>query len=319
MRVCEIKEGFFLDDTSILREKTVYSGRQEQTKDTFSFKWKKYDSYNGKTMNSDYRKWLREKYFSNDDAILNKVFFDGSIVLDAGCGAGMSAIDLLGKEKLKKIYYIGVDISEAVDEAKKNMEIIGCIENNEFVQCDLNNIPIKEKVDVIFSEGVLHHTDSTRDAIINLSKRIKQGGFFCFYVYAKKAPIREFTDDYIREYYKDKSNEETWEGLKNLTEFGKLLGDLDITLNIKKDIPFLGIKSGKINLQRFFYWYLFKCYYRPDYSLEEMNHINFDWYRPQNCHRQTPDEVTSWCKEAGLKIERINVEEAGITVVALKE
>ena len=50
-----------------------------------------------------------------------------------------------------------------------------------------------------------------------------------------------------------------------------------------------------------------------------MNHINFDWYRPQNCHRQTPDEVQIWCREAGLKIERMNVEEAGIAVVAQKK
>ena len=218
-----------------------------------------------------------------------------------------------------KIYYIGIDISEAVDEAKKNLDEIGCDGNCEFVQCDLNNIPISKKVDAIISEGVLHHTDSTKDGILNLSKMIKPGGYFCFYVYAKKAPIREFTDDYIRDYFKDKNNEETWIELKKLTKLGKVLGDLNISINIEEDIPFLGIKAGKINLQRFFYWYLFKCFYKEGYDIEEMNHVNFDWYRPQNCHRQTPDEVKKWCEEACLKIERMNVEESGITVVAIKK
>lgn len=319
MRKCEVNGDFFIDGKGILRERAVYSDSQEQTKDTFSFKWKQKGSYCGERMNAKYREWLREKYFANDMDMLEKIFHNGSVALDAGCGAGMSAIGLLG-EKLKDIYYIGVDISSAIEEAQENMEAMGCGQNSEFVQCDLNHIPLTEKVDIILAEGVLHHTDSTKKAIVNLSKRLKSGGgYFLFYVYAKKAPIREFTDDYIRGYFMDKSNEETWEELKGLTRLGKMLGDLGVTLNMEEGIPFLGIKPGETDLQRFFYWNLFKCFYDPEYSLEEMNHINFDWYRPLNCHRQTPEEVAQWCKEAGLKIERMNVEEAGITVVALKE
>jgi len=307
-----------MDTKGILREKTVYSKEQEQTKDTFSFKWGKKESYHGEKMNANYRQWLREKYCSNNDDMLDQILPSGSVILDAGCGVGMSAINLFG-ERLRNVYYVGVDISTAIDEAQKNIKTMGCRENSEFVQCDLNHIPLKEKVDVILSEGVLHHTDSTREAILNLSKLLVSGGYFLFYVYAKKAPIREFTDDYIREYFRYKSNEETWEELRNLTSLGKILGDLNIRLNIEREIPFLGIKSGEIDLQRFFYWYLFKCFYNSEYNLEEMNHINFDWYRPQNCHRQTPDEVKEWCREGGLKIERINVEESGISVVAMKE
>lgn len=104
-----------------------------------------------------------------------------------------------------------------------------------------------------------------------------------------------------------------------MTKLGKQLGDLKITLNIGDEIPFLEIKSGRIDLQRFFYWYLFKCFYHPEYSLKEMEHINFDWYRPQNCFRQTPEEVRMWCKEAGMKIVRMNVEEFSVAVIAQKK
>lgn len=318
MEICRMDKNFFMDDKGILREKAVYSAEQEQTKDTFSFKWKQKDSYSGNKMNTNYGEWLRTKYFSNDENMMDEVFRKGSIVLDAGCGAAMSAIDLIG-ERLKDIYYVGVDISSAIDEAQKNIDEVKCGQNREFVQCDLNNIPLERKVDVIFSEGVLHHTDSPKKSLLNLSGLLMQGGYFLFYVYSKKAPIREFTDDYIRDYFKARSNEETWEGLRSLTKLGKQLGDLKVTLNIEDEIPFLGIKAGKIDLQRFFYWYLFKCFYNSEYSLEEMNHINFDWYRPQNCFRQTPEEVRMWCKEAGMKIVRINVEESGIAVVARKE
>lgn len=318
MKTSEINDNFIIDDKGIMREKAIYSDAQNQTKETFAFKWGKKDSYNSNQMNLSLKNWLMEKYFNNNNAMKNQIFAEGNTVLDAGCGAGMSIINMLG-DKLKKIHYIGVDISDAIDMAWENFERNGFGINSKFIQCDLNHIPITKKVDVIFSEGVLHHTDSTQRSILNLSKLLTGGGYFLFYVYAKKAPIREFTDDYIRAYFKNKSNEETWEELKSLTELGKMLGDLNIILNIENEIPFLGIKSGKVELQRFFYWYLFKCFYNSEYDLEEMNHINFDWYRPQNCHRQTPEEVRTWCTEAGLKIKRMNVEDAGITVVARKE
>ena len=60
-------------------------------------------------------------------------------------------------------------------------------------------------------------------------------------------------------------------------------------------------------------------FYRQDWSIDEMNHINFDWFRPLNCHRQTPEEVRQWVSKEGMKIEHIDVQEAGITVVAKKE
>ena len=37
-----------------------------------------------------------------------------------------------------------------------------------------------------------------------------------------------------------------------------------------------------------------------------------------NCHRHTVEEIQKWCFEAGLRIDRMKVEEAGITVVAQK-
>ena len=50
-----------------------------------------------------------------------------------------------------------------------------------------------------------------------------------------------------------------------------------------------------------------------------MNHVNFDWFRPLNCHRHTVEEVEKWCKDTSLTIEHMDVQESGITVVAIKE
>lgn len=77
-----------------------------------------------------------------------------------------------------------------------------------------------------------------------------------------------------------------------------------------EDIPLLGIGKGPVDLRRFFRWNVFRLFYRPDFTLDRMSHVNFDWLRPLNCQRQTPDEVRRWCKEAGLEVKRMNVQES---------
>lgn len=311
------KAGQFIFDKGILRERAIYSQEQQQTEKSFGYKWSKKDSYNSFQVEEANRKWLLEKYFDNDIKKRDAVFKSGYKVLDAGCGAGFSAFLLLGN-RINDIKYLGIDISDAVDVAKKDFEERGLSGN--FIQCNLSSVPMEEKsFDVIFSEGVLHHTDSTEMSLKKLSFLLKEGGFFLFYVYTKKAPVREFVDDYIRNYFADKNDEDTWNEMYALTKLGKILGDLNVDIEVEDAIPFLGISAGKINLQRFFYWYICKAYYRPEYMLEEMNHVNFDWYRPKNCYRQTPEEVKRWCKECGLKIERMYVEEAGMSVIARKQ
>ena len=186
-----------------------------------------------------------------------------------------------------------------------------------FLQADITKLPLPdESVDVIFSEGVLHHTDSTEHALSALSRLLRVDGRFLFYVYNKKGPIREFSDDYIRERLQEVSQEKAWDALLPLTRLGEVLGELNIDVDIPEDIDLLQIPAGKIDLQRLFYWHVFKAFYSPGFSVEEMNLINFDWYTPANAHRQTPDDVRSWCDRCGLKIEREVIEEAGITVIA---
>lgn len=309
----------YLNKNGILREKNIYTQSQEQTKDCFSYKWNRRDTYESSSVKNMAAAWLKEKYFmeGGEEEFWNHIVPAGCKILDAGCGAALSAMALFG-ERINQMEYLGADISSAVDVAKKRFEEAGF--HGEFIQCDLNHLPIKEEsLDVIFSEGVLHHTDSTGNAIKNLSKLLCQSGRFLFYVYAKKGPVREFTDDYIRNYFSGMSDEETWNGLYPLTKLGETLGKLDMEIEIEEAVPYLGIPAGKMNLQRFFYWYICKAFYRPEYSLDEMNHLNFDWFRPQNCQRQTPEELEQWCEEAGLVIKSMNVEEAGITVVAVKE
>jgi arsenite methyltransferase len=174
-------------------------------------------------------------------------------------------------------------------------------------------------LDIIYAQGVLHHTDSTCAALAAVAKKLKPGGRLLFYVYRRKGPIREFTDDYVRVWLQDRSPEEMWQAMLPLTKFGKYLGDLNLEIEVPDPIPFLDIPAGRISLQRFFYWHVFKAFYNTTMTLDELNHVNLDWYAPLNAHRQTPEEVRAWCGAAGLAIEREHLQESGISIVARKQ
>ena len=103
-----------------------------------------------------------------------------------------------------------------------------------------------------------------------------------------------------------------------LSRLGRALGELNVTVDVPEAVELLGIPAGRIDLQRLFYYHVCKAFYRPEMTLDELNHINFDWFAPRNAHRQTPKQVLGWCSELGLAIERERVEPSGITVIARK-
>lgn len=291
------------------------SDAQEQTREAFGFKWAKRDTYESPAMQAAARAWLFERYCGGDESLPDQwLAGDRKLILDAGCGAGFSALLLFG-ERLRETDYLGIDISSSVEVARERFAEAGI--PADFLQAGIFEAPIPDgSVDLIFSEGVLHHTDSTERAMKHLAAKLAPGGRFLFYVYVKKAVIREFTDDYVREQIRPLSDEEAWAALEPLSKLGVALGELQVEIDVPEDIPCLGIRAGRMDLQRFVYWNICKLYYRQELTLDEMNHINFDWFRPLNCHRQTPEEVARWCAEAGLEVERMDVQEAGITVVA---
>lgn len=299
----------------IPRAREFVSEAQSQTKSTFGYKWAKRETFEGEIV-VNMRRWLVEKY--GDVSTMPWLFDAGPnpILLDAGCGAALSALALF-EPVLDRVRYIGADVSSAVDVARTRFAERDLKAG--FIQADLQQLPLAdESVDLIFSEGVLHHTDNTRHALTRVTRHLKPGGRILFYVYAKKGPIREFTDDYIRDQMQLMPPQQGWDAIMPLTKLGKVLGDLNLQIDVPERIDVLDIPAGKIDIQRLFYWHVFKAYHRPEMSLEEMNHINFDWYAPKNAHRHTPQEVRDWCDALKLTIEHERIEEAGITVIAKK-
>jgi SAM-dependent methyltransferase len=285
---------------------------QEQTAHSFGFKWSRRDSYGSPSALTYYADWLVARHGFESVADMRS-FFSGKRTLDAGCGSGFSSSMWLDDEWRGE--FVGVDISDAVDIAR---ETLGHIDGTEFVQADVLALPFEDATfDAVFSEGVLHHTPSTRAALASVSRVVKPGGHLLFYVYRKKAPVREFTDDYIRDRIADLPPEEAWEAMRPLTELGRALSNLHVEVTVP-DVPVLGIPAGRYDVQRLVYWHFAKLYWNDDLTFEENLHGNFDWYRPRYAHRQSEGDVRAWCDEEGLAIEHLDVQESGITVRARK-
>jgi len=287
---------------------------QRQTEGSFAFKWK--DKNVHKTPTTHYRQWLAQKYGFNTLKGMQDYFRARECILDIGCGNGYSSMVWLESQWQGdcKGQWCGADISSAIDVAQ---EQLGMIPGTHFIQADLMGLPFGEKTfDTIFSEGVLHHTPSTERALKNVSKYLKPGGEILFYVYREKGPIREFTDDYIRELVSHLPPNDAWEMLLPLTRLGKALAELNVEVEVPEDIPYLGIKAGCYDVQRLIYWNFAKMFWNPEYTFEECHGTNFDWYHPSYAHRQTEEEVRRWCAEANLSIFHFHVQKSGFTVRA---
>lgn len=101
----------------------------------------------------------------------------GKLVLDAGCGSGRFT-EVLSRWGAR---VISVDLSRAVEACRRNS---AGRESVLALQADILNLPLAEQTfDIVYSNGVLHHTIDTRSAFHAVSKLVKDGGFTTVYLY----------------------------------------------------------------------------------------------------------------------------------------
>ena len=105
-------------------------------------------------------------------------FFKNKTVIDVGCGGGRysNALKNLGA---KKVY--GVDYgSDGLKLAKKNYKKKNLI----FMKQNVLNLTFAEnKFDIVFCNGVLHHTSNIDKGIKELIRVCKPGGFIFLFLY----------------------------------------------------------------------------------------------------------------------------------------
>jgi ubiquinone/menaquinone biosynthesis C-methylase UbiE/uncharacterized protein YbaR (Trm112 family) len=285
------------------------SEAQKETQDSFGQKWSRIPDYGYEAKTKEFHlNWYLQRYGWGNLVSLIDFLSTKQFILDAGTGLGRD-VKLYAEHTKGQVF--GVDISRSIDIAYQH---IGHLPNVHFIQGDLTNLPFaKGFFDYIASDGVLHHTPSTENSFKSLVPCLEANGDIAIYVYKKKGPVREFCDDYIRNHATNLSAEACYDFSKAVTRLGKSLSDMNAEISIPEDIPYLELKAGKHNLQRFIYWNMFKCFWKDDYDFETNVMVNFDWYHPQYAHRHMPEEVRQWFQDMNLDILHFDVIESGIS------
>ena len=291
---------------------------QRQTGESFGFKWNRRASYDSPRFRSDIQSWLVSRYGFASVEAMRTFFGRRRRILDLGCGSGFTTSLWMDPSWRGDgcAEWLGADLSTAIDVAHDRL---AHMPGTHFIQADILHLPLSaDSFDAVYAEGVLHHTPSTERALEAAARVLEPGGELLFYVYRKKAPLREFADDYIRATLSRLDPEQAWEAIRPLTRLGKALADLRTEVEVPEDVPLLGIKAGRYDVQRLIYWHVAKLYWNDGFSLEENNHVNFDWYHPTYAHRHTEEEIHSWCEAADLTIRHFDAQESGYTVRATK-
>ena len=291
----------FLDSVENVQQKN-----QAQTQETFSEKWSQFEQGEKKEEVYSFQKeWFLELYGFDSEENLKQFLSSKNTIIDTGCGLGYKAAWFA--ELAPHALVIGVDISEAAKIAANNYKHLT---NLYFYQADIANTGIKEnRIDFTVCDQVIMHTEDPETTFAHLTSITSKEGVFACYVYRKKALPRELLDDYFRSATHNIPNEQLWEMSSQLTELGKRLSELKITFD-SPDIPLLGIKGGKQDLQRFIYWNFIKCFWRAEWGKEMSDATNFDWYAPSNAKRYSKEEFKNMIEQNNLEIKHFHEEEA---------
>jgi len=148
--------------------------KNKKTKLSFEFEW------------SFLKPDKKDKIWHEDVSTLQSVFlnetgeaaeyFTNKTVTDVGCGHGLMTSKISEISKLA----IGVELSKAVENAYLNNKS----SNACYIQGDLQFLPFDEQsLDVLYSSGVIHHTNNTELSLSLIEPVVKKEGKICLWLY----------------------------------------------------------------------------------------------------------------------------------------
>ncbi len=255
---------------------------EQQYCQNFGWQWEKFrrtqiDAFNG----------LRESEtrFANETGWQPEEL-KGSLILDAGCGAGrFSAIACDWGARV-----VAVDISEAVDACARNMKELG--HEIDIVQASIYKLPFRlSSFDRIFSLGVLQHTPDPGLAIRSLPQYLKADGRLALWIYEKR--WTRFL--MIRNLLRHLTSHLPLKVNYGLSLFAvcllfPLTAALSLVPGLRKGVPLIPISSrhywGKLSLREQFEWTLLDT---------------FDSYAAVHEYPQNEKDVMSELRSAGVR------------------
>lgn len=166
--------------------------KNKKTKASFAFEWSFLKPEKNDKLWHDESSQLLTVFLNETGE--EKGFFINKLVADIGSGHGLMTSKIASISTLS----IGVEISKAVELAyKRNGN-----SNAWYIQADLQYLPFDESsFDVLYSSGVIHHTNDTEKSLSLIETILKRNGKICLWLYHPQKNwihkitmlIREFT------------------------------------------------------------------------------------------------------------------------------
>ena len=187
------------------------------------------------------------------------------LILDAGSGNG-----LLTKAIAEKgAYAIGIDYSDSVF----NISLANPNPNLLYIKGDLNHPPFKDETfDIIISNGVIHHTKSTKKTFAKVAALVKEGGKFYLWLYRRPYDLYMKAFIYSTDFLRFIVN--------------KLPGSLQKVI---------------VNLYAGFFYHLKRIRKKNVMEFDQLRIDAYDTLTPEYKHYHNPIEVAKWFHENGFE------------------
>ncbi len=251
-----------------------------KTRDSFAFEWARYPG----SLPEDERVFLEETQ-------LPAAGFKGKLVLDAGCGMGRYSVVAmsLGAE------VVALDLSESLSRVAA---VAKDYPKLHVVQGDLLKPPLKAGAfDIVYSQGVLHHTSDTHAAFTAVSALVKPGGSLSVWLYGKAGRFADFATNPLRIEggWTASHRRAAWVivGARHFISDCIRLFTTRLPMRLSYVISWALAFLGALPFIKYLTFSV-----HPDFKVRVIE--NFDWISPPFQYHHTKEELRGWFEAAGF-------------------